>query len=144
MENKKIRLVVLILLVFLVILTGYLSLRTLSSPNSTFCLTNQDKNSPCASVQNTSYGYFLGIQVYIWGFIAFSILLILKILSATNNKYNAAADKMFIKLAFLGTMIALYFIYVQFFVLKQLCSICLVIDGTIILIFILSLINRRR
>jgi uncharacterized membrane protein len=144
MTNKRIRLIVLILLSFLVILTGYLSLGSLIGSDSTFCLSGEGEDSPCATVQNTKYGYFLGIQVYIWGFIAFAILLALKIISTTNNRYSTPAEKLFIKLSFLGGAIALFFIYIQFFVLNKLCSVCLVIDSSMILILILSLFNMRR
>ena len=126
--------IIFILILLEIFLTSYLYY---SSPSdSAICL----DESSCEFVQNSSYGYVYGIKVSLFGLIAFIILLSIYLLSIKNKKMFY----LYLLMCLLGSIIAIYFIYLQLFVLKQICSNCMIIDGTMILIFIISLMDYRK
>ena len=88
----------------------------------------------CTTVQNSVYGQFLGIKISIWGAIAF--LLLAGIYYMTRSHYPHY--KWYFSAVLLGTLAALAFIAIQFFVLKQLCSSCIIIDTLMLAVAALS------
>jgi uncharacterized membrane protein len=144
MKNKKIRLTIFVLLIIVVALTGYMSYNNLSGSDSGFCLVGEEGSSSCSSVQNSIYGSIFGIKVYFLGFIGLSTLLIIYVAANSKNSYQKFLDKIFLKLSFIGTLFAIYFILLQIIILRTICSTCMIIDGTMILVFILGLISKRR
>ncbi|MBX4212216.1 hypothetical protein KW787_02035 [Candidatus Pacearchaeota archaeon] len=86
--------------------------------------------SGCSEVQHSVYGNLLGIKVSTFGFISFVLLLILYLLAQKNRKNQFV----FVALAKIGAFFSIYFLIIQFFVLKKICSTCLVVDLTMILI----------
>lgn len=94
--------------------------------------------SSCNSVQNSDYGRILGVKVAHIGVAAFSIFLIIVILQIlTPTKWTK-----FITVAGAGiaSVMGIYFIYTQAFVLHHYCIYCLIIDSSSILILITTLI----
>ena len=89
------------------------------------------KGGSCESVQNSVYGSIFGIKLPVYGLIAFIILLGLYFL----NK------KLHLLTALIGMGISLTLISIQVFVLKQICSNCMIVDFTMITIFLISLVN---
>ena len=102
---------------------------------STFCVTGKS----CESVQNSEYGTLFGIKLSWLGLVAFIILLTLAILSYKQK----IPYKYYLTISSIGAAFSIYFLLVQFFILKQICSTCLVIDSATIIIFILSIFNRN-
>jgi len=107
------------------------SLITPTSGLAGFCILGNQ----CNSVQNTQYGEFLGIKLGWLGFIAFSCLLIIYLITQRKRKYQ----KYFLASVSLGSLFALYFIYLQLFVLKKICATCMVIDSMMIAIAVISI-----
>jgi len=129
--NRKITLgsvIILILIILELFLSSYLAYQTLTSSDT--CLIGQQ--SQCQEVQNSSYGKLFGIKLAYLAVFAFLILLILYF---TNQE-------LFFLAAIFGAGASAYFILLQWFVLKQQCSTCLVIDGMMILIFLSAGIKR--
>lgn len=89
----------------------------------------------CKEVQNSEYGQIFGIKVSVIGLTSFVALLGLWLLSHKNTKMQ----KLFLTATAIGALGAIYFISVQLFILKKICSNCIAIDITIIIIAILSL-----
>jgi uncharacterized membrane protein len=92
----------------------------------------------CTVVQTSQYESTLGIKNAHLGLIAFPILAILTLFEIKKtNKYRKRLLGLGI---ILGSMFAVYFLYIQLFILKAVCKYCLVVDiGTLIslgLIFI--------
>ncbi|MFA5349529.1 MAG: vitamin K epoxide reductase family protein [Candidatus Paceibacterota bacterium] len=85
----------------------------------------------CSIVNTSQYETTLGIKNAHIGLIAFPILAILTILELRkSHRYQ----KRLITLGMLlGSAFAIYFLYIQFFVLKALCKYCLVVDIGVIL-----------
>ncbi len=117
---------------------GYLLIETMSSqvvvcpsvPIGRFNL-NQ-----CNTVLATSHSKFLGLPVALYGLGAYLSFVIL-VLCALNGKWPAAKKLLFYLSGF-GFLAYLYFIYLQFFVIKAICFYCLISAALMTLIFILS------
>ena len=77
----------------------------------------------CEEVQNTKYGSILGIKLPMIGLVAFIFLG----LSLFNKK-------LFLILSSGGSIFSVYLIFIQLFILKQICSSCSIIDVTMLLI----------
>lgn len=103
------------------------------SSNSTICIFG----SSCGDVQSSPYAYILGIKLSQIGLVSFIFLLGLFFLASKNIKY----EFWFLLASFLGALFALYFLFIQFFILNQICSNCLIIDFIAIFICILSIFN---
>ena len=117
-----------------IILSGYLAYSSLSG-TIPVCLTGKG----CEIVQNSQYSQILGIPLSILGTISLILLLIFYYL-AYKGKINY---NWFLAACIFGTLDALYFIYLQFFVIKALCSNCLFVDFGMILILIIALMNKK-
>ncbi len=87
----------------------------------------------CETVQNSVYGQLFGIKLTYLGPFAFLILFAFYYLSYKKVFYN-----LFLLAATLGAASASYLLYIQFFILKQICSTCFLIDSTLLLVFILT------
>lgn len=80
----------------------------------------------CYAVQTSQYETTFGIKNAHMGLVAFSIMTILIFL---HIKQPTKKKKQIIKLGIIGgTIFALYFLYIQFFVIDALCKYCMVID----------------
>ncbi|PIN93629.1 hypothetical protein COU54_02285 [Candidatus Pacearchaeota archaeon CG10_big_fil_rev_8_21_14_0_10_31_24] len=128
-----------IYLATLIILNIILSIYTfyIGTQNSAFCIAGGD----CKEVQNSKYGQVLGIKVSLLGAIAFTILLSIYIW-ANNNKRKRYP--LYLICSLIGGLSALYFIYLQKFVIEKYCSTCLVIDFLSIIICLMSLYEYKK
>src|SRR3989344_2504165 len=94
-----------------------------------FCTVGTD----CETVQNSIYGSLFGIKLAWFGVLCFSILFILFLIARVNKKLYW----MFFLASLIGALLALYFIVLQMFVLRQICTECLIIDGIAILMLVI-------
>jgi uncharacterized membrane protein len=88
----------------------------------------------CEQVQDTKYSEIFGIKLSYIGLGAFIILFF----SFFINK------KIFFWFSLIGACFAIYLMFVQFFILKQLCSNCLIIDVSMLVIFGLTYIRTYK
>lgn len=123
------------LLLFLIVVEIFLSSNIAffsQSGNGTyFC----SSGSSCEEIQNSEYGSILGIKVSYFGFFSFLFLFIVLIFSIKFKKL----EQFFLLVAFIGFLFSIYFIYIQFFILKNICQNCMIIDSIMIIIFFISL-----
>jgi len=125
----------LILIVALVILSGinlYLS-------NSSSCIVGD--STACANVQNSEYGKIFGVKVSLIGPVAFIFLLFFYYYSIRDGKYKDNFYEIYVVAVIIGFVAALYFIYLQLFVLKAICINCAIIDGIMLLVGVLTLVD---
>lgn len=81
----------------------------------------------CYAVQTSQYESTLGIKNAYSGLFLF---LLIGILTAMQIKESNKERKDIIKYGvFLASLIAIYFLYIQFFILDALCKYCMVIDS---------------
>ena len=99
-------------------------------------------DSGCDIVQNSSYASFLGIKNSVYGVIIFSFLFLLSIIES----YKPGRKKrLFIDCAVvMGASIAIYFIYLQAFVIKYYCKYCMVADISLLLALLLIILTWKK
>ncbi len=137
MANRKIVFGILAGLVFLeLVLTGYLSYGNLNSLSG-FCVVGDTNN--CDNVQNSIYGNIFGVKLSYLGFVSFLVLSSVFVRDLRRRRVSG----LFRGLAFAGAVFAFYLIYVQIFILGEICTTCMVADGTAILIFLTSFVGRK-
>lgn len=110
--------------IFLVIFfLGLISSIIITSNTSTgIC----DPGNGCDVVNSSQYGSTLGIHNSVYGIWIFSFLILLTFfhISKPNNHTRRAIHGAII----LGSVVAIYFLYLQIFVIKTFCEFCLVAD----------------
>lgn len=85
----------------------------------------------CDTVLNSQYSHLLGIKNGYFGIIAFTILTFLTILQIINP---SKTKQKIINIGIIcGSLIALYFVYLQIFIIQAYCKYCLVIDLALVL-----------
>lgn len=90
----------------------------------------------CSYVQNSIYGTFFGIKLAWFGAISFSIFFLLFLIARFDRKLYW----LFFAASIVGAALAVYFISLQIFVLKQICTDCVIIDTiSIFMLFIVIL-----
>jgi len=113
------------LLIFLFLISLISSLILTLKPTPPIC------EDGCDLVQTSQYAYTLGLKNSIIGIFAFTTLLITTYLETKNPSKK---KRMIIHSGILiGATIALYFLYLQIFILKSFCTYCLVVDISLIL-----------
>lgn len=125
---------ILILIIAEIFLSGFLVSTEFTGKD--FCLTGES----CKIVRNSSYSELFGIKLSFFGFFSFVALLIIYLL-AYNKKINYL---FFLSCTIIGAFFALYFLYLQIFVIKALCSNCLAVDSTAVIIAFLSVLNLSK
>lgn len=118
MKNKTKYIIILILMILATISSAVLSF----IPIQKAC----GNSGSCLIVQTSKYEDTFGIKNSDIGLIAFPLLGILTLFELRkSNKYR----KRLITLGIiLGSLFAIYFLYLQIFVLKAICKYCLVVD----------------
>jgi uncharacterized membrane protein len=125
MNSKKILFIILIvLMVFEILISSYLIYEDKTKPVASVCI----MGSSCESVQTSVYGKIFGIKLPYYALGAFSLLLLLFFIS----------KKLYYAGTITGSLCSLYLIVIQLFVLKQICSTCMLIDITMFSILVLS------
>ena len=138
---RNLKKIISILLLLLVAFTIYISISELRG--SSVCLAGEGNSANCSTVQNSPYAKILGVKVTYLGTIAIILLSILFLLTNSKNKYKQNFYEIYIFGTILGFIGAVYFLSIQFFVLKAVCSTCLVVDFGIILVSVLSWVNHK-
>ncbi len=99
-------------------------------------------NSGCEVVHFSQYNYTFGIQNSYFGIVFFSIMVLLTLWHLIKPDEDKRA---LINLAIiLGTIVVLYFLYIQIFVLHAYCQYCLVVDSSVILCFLLIFSDLKK
>jgi uncharacterized membrane protein len=125
-----------LLIIFNIILSGVLIYNNYSGNN--ICLTGGN----CETVQNSQYAQLFGIKLTNIGIIAFAALLGLYIIYL--KKLNKHFERLFLLSSIIGALMAVYFIYIQFFILGKICSNCIIIDGFAIIIALLAVYDFKK
>ncbi len=86
--------------------------------------------SGCSLVKNSAYAEIFGIKLSLFGLLALSALLLIHFQTFRKK----LPYKLFLAAAYLGALFSFYFLYLQFIVIKAVCSYCLVVDFSILLI----------
>ncbi|MBU1501214.1 MAG: hypothetical protein KJ905_00370 [Nanoarchaeota archaeon] len=130
-----------ILLVLFII--SFLSSFMLSIAHQTdlaFCDISSEDNG-CGAVYNSTYGEVLGIQNSHIGVVVFFIL---AILSAYQIKRPTEQRREIIHTGtIIGSFVAIYFLYLQKFILQVYCKYCLIVDISILLTLAIIIVKWK-
>lgn len=95
----------------------------------------------CDIVQHSTYAKTFGVKNSYYGVGIFSFLVLITVLQLKKpTKLKKIVIYSFIQL---GSVIALYLIYLQHFVLNAYCKYCLVVDFSLLLALILILLDWK-
>jgi uncharacterized membrane protein len=119
MKKEKKYIVILVIFILAILASGILSFVSIEQA----CGGTQ---TGCYAVNTSQYEKTLGIKNGYIGLVVFSILAIITSLHIRNP--SKSKKRIIITGIILGTLFALYFLYIQFFVLKAICKYCMVID----------------
>ena len=96
----------------------------------------------CDTVNNSSYGSTFGIKNSVYGIFIFSFMIIITLLHM--KRPNKHTRTMIHWAGILGSLIAVYFLYLQIFVIRVFCNFCLIIDfGLLIALIFLFYLWRH-
>lgn len=119
MTNKAKYLIILTIFILITIASGILSFISLEQACGGI-------ETTCYAVQTSQYETTFGIKNAHAGLVIFSIMVILTTLCLTKPSKNI---KLILSIGImLGSLFAIYFLYLQFFVLDAICKYCMVID----------------
>lgn len=80
----------------------------------------------CDTVNSSVYGSTFGIKNSVYGIFIFSFMIVLTLF---HMKKQSRHTRNIIHLAIiLGSLIAIYFLYLQIFTIKSFCELCLLVD----------------
>ncbi|MDP3992177.1 MAG: vitamin K epoxide reductase family protein [Nanoarchaeota archaeon] len=85
-----------------------------------------DPGKGCDVVNNSAYGSTFGVSNSFYGIIIFSFMILLTVFHM--KKPSSHTRRIIHAAVILGAAIALYFLYLQLFVIRVFCSFCLIID----------------
>jgi uncharacterized membrane protein len=135
--DKRIKYTAIILLLLAGLVGSILTL----SENSAFCIADEEKTG-CSAVQSTPYAYTLGIKNGYYGIAFFSILIILALSQVYQTR--ELTKKLFQIGIISGVIIAIYFLYLQAFVIRDFCTPCLIVDFSIIFVLGIQFIFKEK
>ena len=126
------------LILFIISLISSTILAIQDSGNDQFC----DPGEGCSIIKNSEYSSTFGIKNSYFGVIIF---LLLSILTVAQIKYPRTIRGQLINWGiFLGSATAIYFIYLQKFVIKAYCKYCLTIDIRMLVALLVLIISWRK
>lgn len=100
-----------------------------------------DQVSSCSIVQHSKYESTLGINNSYFGVIAFTLLIFLLI---SNSRKPEDYKKLILNIVITASAIAaIYFIYLQLFIIKAICPYCMIVDTGAIAALAIILVTRK-
>ncbi len=130
MKNK------ILLLLFVVSFVASLLLSI--TPLSETCVIAE---STCTVIEKSIYSDTFGIKNSLYGVAIFAFMIFL---TYSQIRKNRKSKQYIINLGtIIGAIIALYFLYLQQFVLKAYCQYCLIVDISMVLALIVLIVSSR-
>ncbi len=138
MKNKTKYSIILVLMILATIASLILSFVSLEQACG---VKPEEVLSDCSIVQTSQYESTFGIKNSHLGLIAFPILAILTIFELKRSSY---LRKRLIQLGIIiGSAFAIYFLYLQFFVLDAICKYCMVVDIGVLISLAIIFIEEK-
>jgi len=127
-------------IIFALILTGlffsfYLSI-VADFSTSTTCF----PGTRCDIIEKSPYSHLFGIKL---SFLGLAFFILLSAMFLMGYYYKKISKKTFTILSGIGALFAIYFLYLQFFVIDSMCSLCLIVNSLAIIIFLLGLFEKH-
>ena len=97
----------------------------------------------CDIVKGSIYSEFFGIPVSLFGMGAFIAFLVLVFLAWHRDISNVLAFDCILILSGIGLLVAIYFVYIMFFVLEAICNWCFLSHFMLLFVFISAYQGRK-
>lgn len=130
----------LLLTIFTVCLLASLILAFIPAEDA--CGSNNNELNGCQIVEESPYSKTIGVSNSYFGIIAF---LTLTILTLSQIKHPKKHKEKFIHIGVtICAIIAIYFLYLQFFIIKAFCTYCMIVDiGSVISLILIFFYIRK-
>lgn len=126
-------------IILFIFIIGLISSLLISfTPSPTIC----NPGEGCDTVLTSPYAYTLGIKNSYYGIAIFTLLSFVTLFHI--QKPNKKTKYLIHLSMIIGSLIALYFIYLQYFVIKAYCKYCLVVDISLLIGLIIVIFNWRK
>ncbi|MCR4285242.1 MAG: vitamin K epoxide reductase family protein [archaeon] len=104
-------------------------------PISNLCAPNDNSSSGCSFVQSSTYSKILGVNNSYIGLVAFIALFFITL----SHMFRPRKEKELVILVgvVIASLLAIYFIYLQVFILKAFCTYCMIVDVLSILALVI-------
>jgi uncharacterized membrane protein len=135
--QKNIYMYILVLSAIALFVSAYIQIQKISNSDSGIC-SAIIAGSDCNSVQNSEYGKILGIDTSVYGILGFTIMVMLAYMQYRQK--NILRGFLILLGSIVAGIMGIIFIYLQAFLLKTYCSLCLIVDMCALIIFVLSII----
>lgn len=134
-KKDKTSLIIIVLSVLGLAISAYLTFLYLNNKNVAFCVTGSD----CDVVRESIYAKFLGIPVSVVGIVGYSGIILFSLISLTKK----SKWLLLYILSLGGFAFSVYLTYLELFVIKAICSFCVISAILITAIFILLVIKKN-
>jgi uncharacterized membrane protein len=128
--NKKYLVILILILINIVA-----SLATINPSESEFCTVNEING--CSVIDNTQFSKTLGIENGYLGILGFSVLALITFSYLKSPKKSK--EKIILSLSIIASIIAIYFLFLQTFIIKIFCNYCLIVDINCLIILSLQI-----
>jgi len=128
-----------ILVVIGLIVSVYMTIYRATS-NDAMCL----GSGGCSMVNDSRYSEIYGIPVASVGIAGYFAILLIHWYERRDRFFDQNGPMLIFGMALTGFIFTVYLIYVEFAILRALCPFCLVSQGSMIIIFIISIIRLVR
>lgn len=131
--RKQVYVLLMLLFSINLLLSLYLSYKDFSASQTALCNLVPGKTD-CLAVQQSPYSYTMGIKNTTVGIIFSTLFIVLTTIYYKHRHANLKLVKnVLLAVAAIG---ALRFVILQFFVIKQICPYCLIVDALTIISFV--------
>jgi len=118
----------------------YLTLHKLGFLGSVACVTGEG----CEIVQSSPFAVFLGVPTAVWGLLFYALFLVLAVIRVEREDFAPWINRVLWGLALWGVLFGTYLTGVEFFVIRAVCTWCMVSWVILILLFVLETVGIRR
>lgn len=105
--------------------------------------------NPCETVRQSEYSKLLGVELPYWGTIFFVIMIVSLIVYLIKKKWllskfiESRIDLYFLGLSIFGIAFETYYFFLQLFVIKAVCTWCVMVWAVVLSVFVINLVSLR-
>lgn len=105
--------------------------------------------NPCETVRQSEYSKLFGIELPYWGTIFFVLLIASLVAYLIKKEFflkkfkEKTIDTYFLVLTLFGLVFETYYFFLQVFVIKAVCTWCVMVWAVVLTIFLINIVSNR-